>query len=288
RRHGKQQSDDKYRLVTLEGGFHGRTMATLEATGQPAKHAPFAPLAGFVDMVPHDDPVAVAEAVTDETCAVLVEVIQGEGGVRRVPDEVLVAARNACDEHNALLMIDEVQTGMGRTGNWFAFQQTAVVPDVITLAKALGNGLPIGACVARGGAADVLRPGDHATTFGGNPVTCAAARAVIATIEAEDLLPTARERSEQLQTGLLALVDQHDVAVGVRGQGLLVGLEVAGPHAAALEQACSNRRLITNAVATNVLRIAPPLTVSETEIAHALEVVDAALGDIAGRFQEQE
>ncbi|MEX2328134.1 MAG: aminotransferase class III-fold pyridoxal phosphate-dependent enzyme, partial [Nitriliruptoraceae bacterium] len=188
RRHGLRQHPDKVRVVALEGSFHGRTLATLEATGQSAKHAPFAPLAGFVDHVAHDDAVALQAAVTDETCAVLLEVVQGEGGVRAVPDEVLVAARQACDTHGALLIIDEVQTGMGRTGPWFAFQDTPVVPDVITVAKALANGLPIGACVARGAAARVFEPGDHATTFGGNPVTCAAALAVIATIEAEDLL----------------------------------------------------------------------------------------------------
>ncbi len=171
RRHGKLQHRDKVRIVTLEGSFHGRTLATLEATGQAGKHAPFMPLAGFVDTVAHDDPTALTAAVGADTCAVLLEVVQGEGGVRPLDAQMLAGARAACDAHGALLMVDEVQTGVGRTGSWFAFQQTDIVPDVMTLAKALGNGLPIGACIARGPAADALQPGEHATTFGGNPVT---------------------------------------------------------------------------------------------------------------------
>jgi acetylornithine/N-succinyldiaminopimelate aminotransferase len=282
RRYGKRQDPDKVRLVALEGSFHGRTLATLEATGQPAKHTPFAPLAGFVDLVPHDDPAALRAAVGPATSGVLLEVVQGEGGVRVIAPEVLEAAREACDVHGALLMIDEVQTGIGRTGPWFAFQDTTVVPDVITVAKALANGLPIGACVARGDAAEVFEPGDHATTFGGNPVTCAAALAVIDTIESEGLLEAATVRGAQLARGLDALIDAHPLAVGRRGKGLLVGLELAEPRAGELEAACRDRYLVTNAVATDVLRLAPPLTVAVDEIERALEVVDASLAALAG------
>jgi len=275
RRHGKRQHDGKVRMVTLQGSFHGRTLATLEATGQPAKHGPFQPLAGFVDIVPHDDPDALRAAVTEDHCAVLLEVVQGEGGVRPLSDEMLLAAREACDSAGALLMVDEVQTGMGRCGPWFAFQDTPVVPDVITVAKALANGLPIGACIAHGDAAKALEPGDHATTFGGNPVTCAAANAVIDAIEAEDILPHARERSTQLQQGIAALADSHPYVTGVRGRGLLLGVELDAPVARAVEAACEDRFLIVNAVGDDVVRMAPPLNVTAAEVDLAL----AALGD---------
>jgi acetylornithine/N-succinyldiaminopimelate aminotransferase len=289
RKHGKRQHADKVRLVTLEGSFHGRTLATLEATGQAGKHAPFAPLAGFVDTVAHDDPVALRDAVTDETCAVLLEVVQGEGGVRPLSPEVLAAAREACDAHGALLLVDEVQTGIGRTGPWFAFQDTEVVPDVITLAKALANGLPIGACIARGEAATAFEPGDHATTFGGNPVTCAAALAVLDTIETEGLLTVAAARSRRLVTGLMALAEDDatsgatSLVRGVRGRGLLLGLELTAPVAAEVVAACRDRFLVVNAVAPDVVRLAPPLTVSREEIDVALAAIDASLTEVADR-----
>lgn len=281
RLHGKRAHAGKIRLVTLQGSFHGRTLATLEATGQPAKHTPFEPLAGFVDTVAHDDPDALRSAVTDDTCAVLLEVVQGEGGVRPLSAEVLAAAREACDAHGALLMVDEVQTGMGRTGPWFAFQDTDVLPDVVTVAKALANGLPIGACIARGAAAGVMGPGDHATTFGGNPVTCAAANAVIDTIERERLLGTARARGSRLQEGLAAMVGSVPLAAGVRGRGLLLGLELDAPRAAEVEAACRERFLLVNAVAGDVVRFAPPLTVTRQEIDLALSAVEEALRAVA-------
>ncbi len=283
RRHGKQQHPDKVRVVALEGSFHGRTLATLEATGQPAKHVPFAPLAGFVDHVPHDDPDALTAAVGDDTCAVLLEVVQGEGGVRPVPAAVLAAARAACDAHGALLVVDEVQTGMGRTGPFFAFQDTDVVPDVLTVAKALANGLPIGACIARGAAGEVFGPGDHATTFGGNPVTCAAAVAVIDTIQDQGLLEQAATRGRRLRGALEALIGSSPLAAGVRGRGLLLGLELSAPLAAELEAACRERHLVVNAVAADVLRLAPPLTVSREEIDVAVGVITEALTAVAAR-----
>ena len=277
RRHGKRQHPDKVRIVTLEGSFHGRTLATLEATGQAAKHEPFAPLAGFVDTVPHDDPEALAAAVTDDHCAVLLEIVQGEGGVRVVPAEVLAAARRACDEHGALLIVDEVQTGIGRTGDWFAFQGTDVVPDVITVAKALANGLPIGACVAHGAAAAAFEPGDHATTFGGNPVTCAAGNAVIDTIIHDDLLTRTRARSDELVAAVTELIGEVPHVAGIRGRGLLLGVELDAPIAKELEAACEDRFLLVNAVAPDVLRLAPPLTVSSDEIHLAVSALRDAL-----------
>ena len=277
RRHGKQQHPDKVRVVTLEGSFHGRTLATLEATGQASKHAPFAPLAGFVDTVAHDDPEALSAAVGPETCAVLLEVVQGEGGVRPLRPEVLAAARAACDAHGALLIVDEVQTGVGRTGTWFAFQQTDVVPDVVTLAKALGNGLPIGACIAHGVAADALRPGEHATTFGGNPVTSAAALAVLDVIEEQDLLGHVVTRAAQLRKGLADIGARTGAVREVRGVGLLLGVVLDGVAAADVASACRDERLIVNAVGADVLRLAPPLTLSAEEADIALAILERAI-----------
>lgn len=281
RRHGKRQHPDKVRVVTLQGSFHGRTMATLEATGQAGKHDPFAPLAGFVDTVAHDDPDALTAAVTDDHCAVLLEVVQGEGGVRPVPDEVLRAARRACDDHGALLVFDEVQTGIGRTGEWFAFQSAPVdppvVPDVVTVAKALANGLPIGAAVAHGDAAGAFEAGDHATTFGGNPVVCAAANAVIDTIESDGVLDNVRRRSHQLREGIADMVGSHPSVTGVRGRGLLLGVELDQPVATAVQAACEDRFLIVNAVGSDVVRLAPPLTVTDEEVDLALAVLADAL-----------
>jgi len=180
RRHGKRLHPAKVKVVALQGGFHGRLLGALLLTGDPAKHAPFQPLGSWVTHVPHDDAQAVSAAVDDDTCAVWVEVLQGEGGVRPVPAAVLAAAREACDRHGALLVADEVQTGLGRLGAWYGWQTAGVTPDVVCLAKALANGLPIGAIVARGGAAGAFGPGDHASTFGGGPVVTAAANAVLA------------------------------------------------------------------------------------------------------------
>jgi acetylornithine/N-succinyldiaminopimelate aminotransferase len=282
RRHGKSIHPDKVRVVTLSGSFHGRTFATLEATGQPAKHTPFEPLLGCVDTVPWDDPEALRAAVTDDHCAVLLECVQGEGGVRPVPDEVLLAAREACDAHDALLIADEVQTGMGRTGTWFAFQATPVVPDVVTVAKALANGLPIGACIAHGPAADVLGPGDHATTFGGNPVTCAAANAVIDTLRDEGLVDRVSEVSARLTGAIEGLAGAAPHVRGVRGRGLLLGVELDAPVARAVEVACRERFLLVNAVAPDVVRLAPPLIVTDEELELAVSVLASALEATAG------
>ena len=277
RRHGKLQDAAKIRLVTLEGSFHGRTLATLEATGQVAKHAPFQPLAGFVDVVPHDDPAALTEAVGSETCAVMLEVVQGEGGVRPLDPAVLAAARAACDAHGALLIVDEVQTGVARTGTWFAFQQTGIVPDVVTLAKALGNGMPIGACIARGVAADALRPGEHATTFGGNPVTAAAALAVLDVIESEGILGAVATRAAQFRMGVADIGARTGAVKEVRGVGLLLGVVLEGIAASEVAARCRDERMIVNAIGQDVLRIAPPLNISAEDAATAIEILDRAI-----------
>lgn len=285
RRHGKQQHPEKIRVVTLSGSFHGRTLATLEATGQPEKHVGFAPLAGFIDTVAHDDVAALHAAVTENTCAIMLEVVQGEGGVRPIAPEMFAAARALCDAQDALLIFDEVQTGIGRLGPWFGFQDTDVVPDVLTLAKALANGLPIGACVARGKAASTFLPGDHATTFGGNPVTCAAAIAVIETIEREGLLAVAGARSQRLVRGLEQIVAKHPLATGVRGRGLLIGLELSDDLAPQIEQACLEAFLIVNAIGGRLIRLAPPLNVARQEIDEALAIIDTVLSQLESHPQ---
>ena len=277
RRHGLAQHPGKSRVVALEGSFHGRTLATLELTGQPAKRAPFEPLAGFVDHVPFDDAAALAAAVGPDTCAVVLEVVQGEGGVRPVPADVLAAAREACDRHGALLWFDEVQTGIGRTGTWFAFQGTDVVPDVITLAKGLGNGLPIGACVARGPAGTALQPGQHGTTFGGNPVASAAALAVLDTIEADGLLDAVAARAGQLRLGLADLAARTGAVREVRGTGLLLGVVLTAPVAADVEARCRAGRVIVNAVAPDVVRLTPPFVITPDQTARALDVLCGAI-----------
>ncbi len=281
RRHGKLQHADKVRVVTLEGGFHGRTLATLEATGQASKHAPFAPLAGFVDTVAHDDPAALRAAVGPDTCAVMLEVVQGEGGVRPLSAEMLAVARAACDAHGALLIVDEVQTGVGRTGTWFAFQQTDVVPDVVTLAKALGNGMPIGVCIAHGAAAEAFQPGEHATTFGGNPVTAAAALAVLDVIESEGVLGAVANRAAQLRMGLADIGASTGAVREVRGVGLLLGVVLDGVSASEVAAHCRTERLIVNAVGPDVLRLAPPLTLTAEEAELALAILGRAIRAVA-------
>ncbi|MFT5564731.1 MAG: acetylornithine/N-succinyldiaminopimelate aminotransferase [Myxococcota bacterium] len=285
RRHGLAQHPGKVRVVTLEGSFHGRTFATLEATGQPDKHERFQPLMGYVDTVAFDDPDALRAAVTGDTCAVLLEPVQGEGGVRPVPDAVLLAAREACDAVGALLIFDEVQTGIGRTGTWFAFQQTPVVPDVVTSAKALANGLPIGACIAHGAAAATFVPGDHATTFGGNPVTSAAACAVLDTIEHEGLLARTQTLSAAFVRGIDALAAVQPLVAGVRGRGLLLGIELTRPVAAAVADACRARFLLVNAVGPSTVRLAPPLILTDAEVELALAGITDAIVAVAADLE---
>jgi acetylornithine aminotransferase len=240
-------------VVAAQGGFHGRTMGALALTGQPAKADPFRPLPGEVTHVPYGDPAALAAAVTDRTAMVVLEPIQGENGVVVPPPGYLAAAREICTAAGALLVLDEVQTGIGRTGHWFAHQADGVEPDVVTLAKGLGGGLPIGACMAFGAAADLFTPGAHGTTFGGNPVSCAAALAVIRTIAGEGLLDNVKRVGEQIRRGAEAL------GLPVRGAGLLLGIVLDGPVAAPVAGALRERGFLVNPVQPGVLRLAPPL-----------------------------
>lgn len=250
------------RVVVAERSFHGRTMGSLALTAQPAKQDPFRPLPGDVVVVPYGDADALRAAVDDTTAAVFLEPIQGEGGVIPAPAGYLTAAREACNAHGALLVLDEVQTGIGRTGEWFAHQAEGIHPDVVTLAKGLGGGLPIGAMVAFGDAARLLGPGSHGSTFGGNPVSCAAALAVLDVIEREELLARVAYVSDRLR----AIVTATSLVDHVRGRGLLLGAVLREPVAGDVEAAARAHGLIVNAVAPDVIRMAPPLVISDSDL----------------------
>ncbi|MEP6761679.1 MAG: acetylornithine transaminase [Sporichthyaceae bacterium] len=263
-------------VVAAEGSFHGRTMGALALTGQPTKRAPFEPLPGGVTFVPYGDGPALRSAVGSWTAAVFLEPILGEGGVVPAPDGYLASARAATSQQGALLVIDEVQTGLGRTGSWFA--SSDVRPDVITLAKGLGGGLPLGACLAFGDAAHLLAPGQHGSTFGGNPVSCAAALAVLDTIEKEALRERADELGLRLRNGIAAL--RHPLVEEVRGAGLMLGIVLTAPVAAAVETAARDRGFLVNTVAPHVVRLLPPLVLTDAQtdtfLAALPDVLDTA------------
>ena len=257
-------------VVATEGAFHGRTMGSLALTSKAAYREPFEPLPGDVTFVPYGDVDALAAAVTDETAAVVVEPVQGEAGVVVPPPGYLAAARRITREHGALLWVDEIQSGIGRTGTWFAHQNPAVdptyaedpvVPDVVTLAKGLGGGIPIGACIAVGGAGDLLGPGNHGTTFGGNPVATAAGLAVLRTIEAEGLLEHVTKVGERLRTGLAA----DPRVTEVRGAGLFIGLDLATARSAEVTAAAQAAGFIVNNPTPERIRLTPPLVLTDED-----------------------
>jgi acetylornithine/N-succinyldiaminopimelate aminotransferase len=266
-------------LVASEGSFHGRTLGALAITGNPAKRTPFEPLPGPVRFVPFGDAAALREAVTADTAAVFVEPSLGEGGVVPAPPGFLAAVREVCDATGALMVVDEVQSGIGRTGHWFACLAEGVRPDVVTLAKGLGGGMPIGACLAVGAAGELFAPGDHGSTFGGNPVSCAAALAVLDTIADEHLLDHVKRVGEHLAGGLAAL--DSPLVAGTRGSGLWRAVALTAARAGELETAARERGLLVNAVKPDVLRLAPPLIVTEAEVDEALPLLADALGAIA-------
>ncbi|MGW3208018.1 acetylornithine transaminase [Streptomyces sp. NPDC001135] len=264
------------RMVATTGGFHGRTMGALALTGQPAKQDPFRPLPGDVTHVPYGDAQALAAAVTEETALVVIEPIQGENGVVVPPAGYLKAARAITAATGALLVLDEVQTGIGRTGTWFEYQaHEGVLPDVVTLAKQLGGGLPLGATVAFGRAAELLHPGHHGTTFGGNPVACAAGLAVLDTIANEGLLENVKRQGEKLREGIEGL--GHPLIDYVRGAGLLLGIVLTGPCAQQVQQAAQEAGFLVNAPAPDVVRLMPPLNISDAEVGAFLQALPGIL-----------
>ncbi|MGW7529572.1 acetylornithine transaminase [Streptomyces sp. NPDC054783] len=264
-------------MVSATGGFHGRTMGALALTGQPAKQRPFEPLPGCVSHVPYGDVEALRTAVTPDTALVILEPLQGENGVVVPPPGYLRAAREITAATGTLLVLDEIQTGIGRTGRWFAAQAEGVEADVVTLAKGLGGGLPIGATLAFGAAAELLTPGAHGSTFSGNPVVCAAALAVLDTIERAGLLAHVTSAGQRLWHGLEAL--GHPLVREVRGAGLLLGIALHGNIAARVQRAAQDRGLLVNAVMPDVVRLAPPLIVSDREVDTFVEGFRAALSE---------
>ncbi|MDQ3986108.1 MAG: acetylornithine transaminase [Actinomycetota bacterium] len=271
-----RQSPEASRVVAAEGGFHGRTFGALSATGQPTKRAPFEPcVPGFVH-VPFGDGDALEAAVGDDVAAVLLEPIQGEAGVVVPPGDYLAAARRVCDESGALLVLDEVQTGVGRTGAFFAHEHAGIVPDVVCLAKGLGGGFPIGVCLARPEVGQTLVMGDHGSTFGGGPVPCAAALAVLEIIASDDLVDRAARAGQRLSDGLRRLVGSR---ADVRGRGLLIGLGFSQDLAREIASHALDRGLLVNDATPRVVRITPPLTVSDDEIDHGLKVLEEVLNE---------
>jgi acetylornithine/N-succinyldiaminopimelate aminotransferase len=275
RRYGQQHGGrERYHVVSAYGSFHGRTLTTLAATGQPQKQETFQPLPDGFRQVAFADLDALEAALDGRVCAVLLEPVQGEGGVQPAPADYLRAVRQLCDEREALLIVDEVQTGLGRTGRWFGFEHAGIRPDVVTMAKALGNGMPIGACWARADVAAAFAPGDHATTFGGQPLAARAARAVLEEMIAIDAPALAASGGARLMAQLAALPAVRTV----RGLGLLIAAElVDGFDAAAVTRACLDAGLVVNAVTPTALRFAPPLTVSDAEIDEAVALVAGVL-----------
>jgi acetylornithine aminotransferase len=276
-------------VVAADGAFHGRTMGALALTGQPAKRAPFEPLPGGVSFVPYGDAAALTAAVDGGTAAVVLEPVLGEGGVVPAPAGYLETAREVTRASGALLVLDEVQTGIGRTGAWFAHQSAGVEPDVLTLAKGLGGGLPVSACLAFGDAAALLQPGQHGTTFGGNPVSCAAALAVLDTIEADGLLQRAESLGKALSAGITGL--GHPLVATVRGSGLMLGIVLTAPVAAQVETAARKHGFLVNAVAPDVVRLVPPLVLTDPQADSFLsalpKVLDAATAAAAGPAVEE-
>lgn len=264
-------------VVSAYGSFHGRTLATLHATGQPEKHEVFQPLPDGFRHVPWNDIAALEGSLDDSVAAILLETVQGEGGVNPIDADYLMAARRFCDERGILLMIDEVQTGLGRCGAWFAHQTYGVRPDVVTMAKALGNGMPIGACWARAEVADVFEPGDHATTFGGQPLAARAATAVLEVMRNEDVPARALGAGARLAEGLCAL----DGVLGARGLGLLMAVELdvdrLGRSASEIAAELLSAGIVVNAVTPSALRLTPSLLIGDDEIARAVETIGTVL-----------
>jgi acetylornithine/N-succinyldiaminopimelate aminotransferase len=281
RLHGRKLDPTGGRLgvVAAENSFHGRTLGSLSITGNPAKREPFEPLPGPVRFVPYGDVPALRQAVDGSIAAVFLETTQGEGGVVPAPAGYLTAAREICTAAGVLLVLDEVQSGVGRTGEWFAGLAAGVRPDLLTLAKGLGGGLPIGACIAFGDAAGLLGPGSHGSTFGGNPVACAAALAVLDTIERDGLLAQVREVGAGLATGLRGI--DSPLVAEVRGSGLWWGLVFNADVASRVEAAAREGGLLVNAVKPDVLRLAPPLIVTPADVLAAVHVLDSAISRVA-------
>jgi acetylornithine/N-succinyldiaminopimelate aminotransferase len=285
--HAVNGAPERYRIITFEGAFHGRTLATLAAGGQKKYLEGFGPVVEGFDQVPFGDLDAVKKAIGPETAAILAEPIQGEGGVRVNTNQFLKSLRALCDQHGLLLIFDEVQTGMGRTGELFAYQRLGVTPDVMPLAKALGGGFPIGACLATADAAAGMTPGSHGSTFGGNPLAVAAANAVLDVMLKPGFFEHAQKMSLLLKQKLASVVDRHPkVLAEVRGEGLLIGLKAVVPSGD-LVAALRDQKLLTVGAGENVVRFLPPLIVTEAEIEESVARLERACTALSGDQQKR-
>jgi len=280
RRYGKLHLNGAYEVITAAGSFHGRTLAMTAATGQPKFHQPYIPLpSGFIN-VEYNNIDTIKAATTDQTCAVMLEPIQGEGGVNIPADGYLAQVRAWCDEKGILLILDEIQTGIGRTGTLFTYEQYGVEPDIMPLAKGLGSGMPIGAILARD-RASVFVPGEHGSTFGGNPVTCAAGYATLKFVIDNDIADNAKKVGEYFISGLGKLKSKYPFITDVRGRGLLVAMEFDREIAQQVSAACLERGLLVNRLKPNALRFMPPLIIGNAEADEALDIMDKALSTIS-------
>lgn len=276
RRWGSDDGGGRYEILATVGSFHGRTFGTLTATGQEKYHQGFRPLLPGIRLVPYDDLAATEAAIAPETVAILVEPIQGEGGIVVPGPEYLRGLRALCDRRKLLLILDEIQTGLGRTGTLFAHEQAGIVPDIVSVAKALGGGVPIGAMLTTEALASVFTPGAHGTTFGGNLLACAAATAAVREIAKPELLEHVRRVGARFQAGLLRLAERHRRITQVRGVGLMWGAVLDGPGQAVVERALA-KGLLINCTAERVLRFLPPLVLTEAEVDEGMAILDEAL-----------
>lgn len=275
----KYLGQDKYEIITMEKSFHGRTLAAITATAQPKYHKDLDPLPGGFKYVPFNDIEALEKAISPNTCAIMLEPIQGEGGVYPAKYEYLKQVRELCDRHGLLLIFDEVQCGIGRTGKLFAYEHYDVEPDIMTLAKAIAGGFPMGALMAKQKVADCFQPGDHASTFGGNPLAAAAACAALSILADKDFLAEVQEKGQYFINKLYELKDKYFFVTDVRGKGLMLGLCIAA-DGKSIVKACQDNGLLINCVGTNVLRFIPPLIISYEEIDTALEILDKVLSGL--------
>lgn len=266
-----------YEIIAMKHSFHGRSLGALSVTGNDHYQAPFAPLIPNIKFAEYNDLDSVKALFTDKTCAVLMETVQGEGGIYPATKEFLAGVRSLCDEHDALLMLDEIQCGMGRTGTMFAWQGYGVKPDVMTAAKALGNGVPIGAFLASGKAADAMVPGDHGTTYGGNPLVCAAASKVFDLFEERNLLAHVQEVGSYLWEKLDGFVEKYSCVTAHRGKGLMQGLEFSVPVAAVVKEALLGQKLVLISAGTNIIRFVPPLVIERADVDEMVERLEKAI-----------
>jgi acetylornithine/N-succinyldiaminopimelate aminotransferase len=283
RKWGKQHRGGAYKVITALGSFHGRTLCALTATGQAKYQEPFTPLVPGFNYVPYGDIAALEEAVDEETVAILVEPIQGESGVRIPPAGYLRAIRDLCGQRGLVMILDEVQTGLGRTGKWFAHQHEGVVPDVMAVSKSLGAGFPVGACVARGEFGDVLVPGDHASTFGGGPLAAAAVTAFLRTMKSEGVVENAAAMGDYAAEALTRLAGSQPGAIKeVRNRGLMIAVELCDPIARGVLTALYERRVLSNAIGDTILRVVPPLVIGREEIDRFVSALGEALIEVRG------